>query len=1327
MTKTNAMTKTNRKSNVERLQVLQSFGSKESKHATNQVVQLYERGVIKTVNQAGTMINKIISGRGAAKIKTTEKIATLQKNNPKGYRPRINVKSAPAIQSYYVTGSVDVTKTYSKLKDGNKVEYDKKYNDTHRVALTVQATSTEDAIKQFTTEVNATWNTAKQNKDPFTDYDKNGNVVPSDADKEKFQSKGIETGERVVEDSLTYAVSTVRSMFVSSATPASSYSASSEMHSPMRSASHVIYDFIPSDDKLLKNDGFCVIDQIVGIYGRQFENEPIVNGRKILKLTREYVENCFHQIYRELQNLSVDIEIPNPVDIGIEDDDEEIWKLSDGITPTMLHKFLISLNISYYAFDITNKCFDKYISTSRNYNALVYFCVNNHMYWVSDKSAALSLTCQARDVETKIKSVVLDEVKLNNEYVKEIKEFKQVVNGVEVFKSEIIYKDIYENIDIQLLKDPKYKNSVIIYSKEQSDIKLNTESRRNEKKLNLNQELDDYIRIFKSVPKASSIKNQHYEVMSFVACGNIIISIDPNDTHSTNYKDIMKWCLKYNIQFRNQTYGALMKELRKLFFSKDSMRQKFSPGERLQIFDKFKGCCNTCKTKLLPKGFHIDHIKALANGGGNEIDNLQLLCKECHYAKSKEEQQDGYVKISDTESSFNSQSLEIIQSGLCESYAFVETLLEEIPSYLNAKIVRHLDINRCRKNQVYYSKYDYPLFTVMDQVQPYEPCDIHTSPGLYYVETTQYNPMRGNGWYTPQMIQYCLDVKLISHESIKFVIFASLSIKHDYFNKFIDFIYQDHEISKRGFNTIVGCFKPKIRENWRTLLINTDRNVAFNHYLKSGGCFIDVRNIGEIKYIDETEYIGDTTFYQVYQQSLTSREETEAPIYQMILEQEAIELHKLQMIVESKGGVVLDLITDCVSCVFQNDILPFEIMEDGLNVKEYFYDTDRKMPKYKLESAEHRLKVERLPKYLRSDTYTYSVPVWNCIPDVIDNDFMPLVNQILDNKISINIDGRAGTGKSTLVKMLQIEMGNRGMIFESTAPTNKACRIINGTTIHKFVKQFKLKSFKEKKVEYIIIDEISMVPELFYKFFIVLKRALPEIRFIIAGDFAQLLPINDRVGDCDYKESFALNELCGGNRLQLSKCRRSDDIVYNMCLPQNINKLKKNYFSHTFTDLHICLTNQKRIAINQIMIDKKEEEYLLSEEYLISNVKPLCFPKLHYDNNSQDVKLFPGMPIISKVNDASYEICNNETFKIKGILHNDELIIVTDDEYDITIPFDMFQKMFYPAYCITCHKSQGQTYDHPYTIHQFDHIYFDERLKYVALSRSTNVKYINIL
>ena len=102
------------------------------------------------------MIGKIIYGQGNTKHKTSEQIATLQRNNPITHHTRITNKSPPKIQSYHVSGKVEVFKTYSKIKDGNTVVYD---NDTHSVALTVQASSTEEAIKQFNIEVQSSFNT----------------------------------------------------------------------------------------------------------------------------------------------------------------------------------------------------------------------------------------------------------------------------------------------------------------------------------------------------------------------------------------------------------------------------------------------------------------------------------------------------------------------------------------------------------------------------------------------------------------------------------------------------------------------------------------------------------------------------------------------------------------------------------------------------------------------------------------------------------------------------------------------------------------------------------------------------------------------------------------------------------------------------------------------------------------------------------------------------------------------------------------------------------------------------------------------------------------
>jgi ATP-dependent exoDNAse (exonuclease V) alpha subunit len=94
------------------------------------------------------------------------------------------------------------------------------------------------------------------------------------------------------------------------------------------------------------------------------------------------------------------------------------------------------------------------------------------------------------------------------------------------------------------------------------------------------------------------------------------------------------------------------------------------------------------------------------------------------------------------------------------------------------------------------------------------------------------------------------------------------------------------------------------------------------------------------------------------------------------------------------------------------------------------------------------------------------------------------------------------------------------------------------------------------------------------------------------------------------------------------------------------------------------------------------------------------------------------------------DLYNNETFVIKEIQHSKDNIVVVDDEDEsrvLDIPFNLFQRLFYVAYCITIHKSQGTTFDFPYTIHEWNNKRFCNRLKYVALSRTTNLENINVM
>ena len=101
------------------------------------------------------------------------------------------------------------------------------------------------------------------------------------------------------------------------------------------------------------------------------------------------------------------------------------------------------------------------------------------------------------------------------------------------------------------------------------------------------------------------------------------------------------------------------------------------------------------------------------------------------------------------------------------------------------------------------------------------------------------------------------------------------------------------------------------------------------------------------------------------------------------------------------------------------------------------------MKKFKLNTKEPR--VEKL-KY----------EIFN---DVKDNNFKPLVEQMLNLEESFIVQGCPGVGKSHFTRLLQDELTSRNKQFVSLAPTNEASLIIRGRTLSKF--KIKLKTTKK--------------------------------------------------------------------------------------------------------------------------------------------------------------------------------------------------------------------------------------------------------------------------
>ena len=83
------------------------------------------------------------------------------------------------------------------------------------------------------------------------------------------------------------------------------------------------------------------------------------------------------------------------------------------------------------------------------------------------------------------------------------------------------------------------------------------------------------------------------------------------------------------------------------------------------------------------------------------------------------------------------------------------------------------------------------------------------------------------------------------------------------------------------------------------------------------------------------------------------------------------------------------------------------------------------VPKYNLEEGTSRVKRSKLQGYLRTDKYRYEDYNWGSTNDPGHNDFKGIVDIILDSGKHINIEGRAGTGKSCMVNSLIKELEAR--------------------------------------------------------------------------------------------------------------------------------------------------------------------------------------------------------------------------------------------------------------------------------------------------------------
>jgi exodeoxyribonuclease-5 len=330
----------------------------------------------------------------------------------------------------------------------------------------------------------------------------------------------------------------------------------------------------------------------------------------------------------------------------------------------------------------------------------------------------------------------------------------------------------------------------------------------------------------------------------------------------------------------------------------------------------------------------------------------------------------------------------------------------------------------------------------------------------------------------------------------------------------------------------------------------------------------------------------------------------------------------------------------------------------------------------------------------------------------------------VSNEQIISLGGYGGTGKSTIIKVLLSAFENKGLNFLPCAYTGKAANVLRkkgisyAGTIHSAIYEpykdendetyWYLKSRESiiSEIDGFIIDEASMVSKEIHED--LCSYGLP---IIYIGDHGQLEPIGtdfNLMKDPKYKLE-TIHRNAGEIAHFAEHLRKGKPAVYFNCsnkvqIVQHKAVENRHFVS---ADQVICAYNKTRVEINE----KARIEKNINFSYVAVGDKIICL------RNNKSKGLFNGMQgIVKKIRkNEHFDFISDGQF-YENIRYNSEQFgqetnkHINDKDSE---PFDY-------AYCITCHKAQGDQFNSLIVIEQRCNKWDHARWSYTAASRAIN-------
>ena len=400
----------------------------------------------------------------------------------------------------------------------------------------------------------------------------------------------------------------------------------------------------------------------------------------------------------------------------------------------------------------------------------------------------------------------------------------------------------------------------------------------------------------------------------------------------------------------------------------------------------------------------------------------------------------------------------------------------------------------------------------------------------------------------------------------------------------------------------------------------------------------------------------------------------------------------------------------------------------------------------------------------------------NSLPEnlVITEEFQKAFELMNNSNESAFITGKAGTGKSTLLKYFRKNTKKNIAIL---APTGIAALQVNGQTIHSFFRfpprLIKLNTISVneqraelfRKLDTLIIDEISMVnanmiDAIDKSLKVHRKSDLPfgGVQMVFFGDLFQLPPVivgdelneyfNTQFGSPFFFSANTFNNY-QFKKIELQKIFRQEG---DMSFINILNQVRKNQINDNTLDIlnervvpgflpqkddyfvTLCTTNKVADSENARRLSNIDKPLFK----FIADVSPNFDPKSY--PTSEILELKKDSQVMFLKNDSGKRYVNGSIGKIVKLEENKIVVVVNGtnislerEEWEqVEYKYDEETKKIEPvvtgtfkqypiklAWAITIHKSQGQTFDQ--VVIDLGNGAFAHGQTYVALSRCTSM------